>query len=173
MIYAGTYSKPFATGTRVGFGVLPEPVFTAVLRIKGNHDFGTSNLVQQLLARALASGRYQKHLGELQQRYARKARTMLAALKKHFPEEVKWQKPAGGLYFWARLPRNVKSGAQSKLFQAALAKNVFYVPGTLCYADDSTRRKPDHEMRISFGSASEENIREGVRRLGTVLQKFV
>ncbi|MGN6641767.1 MAG: PLP-dependent aminotransferase family protein [Verrucomicrobiota bacterium] len=41
VIYAGTYSKPFATGTRVGFGILPEPVFTSVLRIKGNHDFGT------------------------------------------------------------------------------------------------------------------------------------
>ena len=46
----------------MGFGLLPEPVFTAVLRIKGNHDFGSSNLLQQLLARALASGLYQKHL---------------------------------------------------------------------------------------------------------------
>ena len=35
VIYAGTYSKPFATGVRVGFGILPEPLFTAVLRIKG------------------------------------------------------------------------------------------------------------------------------------------
>jgi len=26
VIYAGTYSKPFATGLRVGFGILPEPV---------------------------------------------------------------------------------------------------------------------------------------------------
>jgi len=28
-------------------------------------------------------------------------------------------------------------------------------------------------MRISFGSASEENIREGIARLGVVLKKFV
>ena len=55
VIYAGTYSKPFATGVRVGFGILPEPVYTAVLRIKGNHDFGTANLLQHLLARALAT----------------------------------------------------------------------------------------------------------------------
>ncbi|MGH7976553.1 MAG: hypothetical protein ACREDS_13705 [Limisphaerales bacterium] len=33
--------------------------------------------------------------------------------------------------------------------------------------------KPDNEMRISFGSASEENIREGIKRLGNVLKKFV
>jgi DNA-binding transcriptional MocR family regulator len=173
VIYAGTFSKPFATGTRVGFGFLPEPVFAAVLRIKGNHDFGTSNLLQQLLARALASGRYQKHLAELQKRYARKAQTMLVALQEHFPAEVQWQEPEGGLYFWARLPRGMKSGTKSKLFQAVLAKDVLYVPGLLCYAEDSTRRKPDNEMRISFGSASEGNICDGIKRLGGVLTKLL
>jgi DNA-binding transcriptional MocR family regulator len=35
------------------------------------------------------------------------------------------------------------------------------------------RRKPNHEMRISFGNASEADIREGIRRLGKVLRKFV
>ncbi len=50
VIYTGTYSKPYAPGARVGFGILPEPIFTTVQRIKGNHDFGTANLLQQLLA---------------------------------------------------------------------------------------------------------------------------
>jgi len=49
---------------------------------------------------------------------------------------------------------------------------VLYVPGELCYAEDSFRHKPDNEMRISFGSASEKNIREGIKRLGKVLKKF-
>src|SRR4029077_14448487 len=154
------------------FGILPEPLFRTVLRLKGNHDFGTSNLLQQLLAGALSSGRYRKHLGELQQRYARKAGVMLKALREHFPSTVEWWEPAGGLYFWARLPRSVASGAKSKLFKRALAKNVLYVPGELCYAEDSTRRKPNHEMRISFGSASEKDIREGIKRLGAALREL-
>jgi DNA-binding transcriptional MocR family regulator len=41
------------------------------------------------------------------------------------------------------------------------------------YADDPSRARPDHEMRISFGSASGENIRKGIARLGKVLKKFV
>ena len=173
VIYTGTYSKPFATGVRVGFGVLPEPVFTAVERIKGNHDFGTANLLQQILARAIVSGRYDRHGAVLRKRYAHKARAMRAALEKHFPPEVKWDLPGGGLYFWARLPSGMKSGVKSKVFRAALANDVLYVPGILCYADDPTRRKPDNEMRISFGSASEENIREGIKRLGKVLRKMI
>jgi DNA-binding transcriptional MocR family regulator len=51
--------------------------------------------------------------------------------------------------------------------------DVLYVPGELCYAADPSRRQPDHEMRISFGSASAANIREGIRRLGTVLKKIL
>jgi len=173
VILAGTYSKPFATGARVGFGFLPEPVFTAVTRIKGNHDFGTSNLLQLLLARALGSGRYDRHLQVVQARYAHKARVMRRALAAHFPEGVECWEPTGGLYFWARLPGRLPSGTASKLFQAALAHNVLYVPGELCYAHDSTRRKPNHEMRLSFGGATEANIREGIKRLGAVLREMM
>ena len=169
VIYAGTYSKPFAPGTRVGFGLMPEPLLTTVLRIKGNHDFGSSSLLQQLLARALASGLYQKHLAVLRKRYAHKARLMRAALKRHFPAKVEWREPSGGLYFWARLPQRLKSGIASKVFQTALAKNVLYVPGELCYAADPTRRRPNHEMRLSFGGATETNVRKGIARLGAVL----
>lgn len=173
VIYAGTFTKPFATGARVGYGVLPEPVFTAVKHIKGNHDFGTANLLQQLFVRALASGLYGRQVARLQKRYAHKARVMKLAIKKHFPPAVEWWEPEGGLYFWARLPHGLSSGVKSKVFSTALKNDVLYVPGEICYADDAARRKPNHEMRISFGSASEDNIRKGIARLGKVLRKIL
>jgi 2-aminoadipate transaminase len=173
VIYAGTYSKPFATGTRVGFGLLPEPLLTTVLRIKGNHDFGSSNLLQQLLARAISSGRYEKHLGALRHRYARKARVMAEAMRAHFPPGVEWQTPEGGLYYWVRLPRRLKSSAKSPLFQAALSREVLYVPGQLCYAEDPARRRPDHEMRLSFGAAGEKSLVAGIERLGGALHQLL
>jgi 2-aminoadipate transaminase len=126
-----------------------------------------------LLAHALASGRYDRHQGELRRRYARKADVMAAALRKHFPPEVEWSMPEGGLYFWARLPGAAKAGTKSKLFQAALRSNVLYVPGELCYAEDPTRRKPAHEMRISFGSSTEQDIHRGIERLGRALRKVL
>ncbi len=173
VIYTGTYSKPYAPGARIGFGLLPEPLFTSVQRIKGNHDFGSANLLQQLLAGALASGLYEKHVAKIEKRYGQKARVMKQALAEHFPPNVEIWESGGGLYFWARLPRNVSAGVKSKVFQTALKNDVLYVPGELCYADDPARAKPDNEMRISFGSASEENIREGIKRLGKVLREFL
>ena len=173
VIYTGTYSKPYAPGARVGFGILPEPLFTTIQRIKGNHDFGTANLLQQLLASALVSGLYDKHVAKVQKNYARKARVMKSALAEHFPANVEIWESGGGLYFWARLPQGISAGVKSKVFQAALKADVLYVPGELCYADDPSRAKPDNELRISFGSANEENIRKGIARLGKVLKKFI
>jgi len=173
VIYAGTYSKPFATGVRVGFGILPEPLYTAVLRIKGNHDFGTANLLQHLLARALATGAYDRHVAGIRKNYARKARVMQRALAEHFPANVEIWEPGGGLYFWARLPKAISAGMKSKVFQAALENDVLYVPGELCYAEDGWRRRPANEMRLSFGHASAANIRAGIARLGQVLKQFV
>jgi len=43
------------------------------------------------------------------------------------------------------------------------------VPGALCYADDPARRKPDHELRLSFGGADEPKLEAGITRLGRVL----
>jgi 2-aminoadipate transaminase len=169
VIYAGTFSKPFATGARVGFGVMPERLLRVVLRVKGNHDFGTSNLLQQLHKRALATCRYDSHLQVLRRRYAHKAAVMTRAMRVAFPPDVQWLEPRGGLYAWARLPPSIRSGFGSKLFRAALDRQVLYVPGQNCYAEDPTRTRPDHELRLSFGGASVRDIREGIRRLGATL----
>lgn len=169
VIYAGTYSKPFATGVRIGYVSLPEPLLTVVKRIKGNHDFGTSNLLQQVVLHALESGLYERHLPAMRQRYRKKAAVMKGALKEHFPAAVSWREPAGGMYFWAKLPKKISTGVQSPLFRQSYKRNVLYVPGAFCYAPDVTRRPAQNEMRLSFGSASEMEIEEGIRKLGQVI----
>lgn len=173
VVYTSTFSKPFATGVRVGFGLLPEPLLTAALRVKGNHDFGTANFLQQILSQALADGTYEAQVAKLRRRYARKARAMTRACEAHFPDGVQWENPTGGLYVWARLPAKVRSGLKSALFEAALRHKVLYVPGNLCYCEDSTRRKPNRELRLSYGNASLKEIEEGIARLGRALKKVL
>ena len=173
VVYTSTFSKPFATGVRVGFGLLPEPLLTAALRVKGNHDFGTANFLQQILTQALANGSYETQVARLRRRYARKAKAMTQACAAHFPDAAQWANPTGGLYVWARLPAKVRSGLKSALFEAALRHKVLYVPGSLCYCDDTTRRKPNRELRLSYGNASLKEIEEGIARLGRALKKVL
>ena len=171
VIYSGTYSKPFATGVRVGFGFLPEPLRSVVMRIKGNHDFGTSNLLQSVLEEALNSKLYHQHVAQLQSRYQKKAKHMLQCIKRHFPEEITWTQPQGGLYFWVKAPKHISTGPHSPLFKNALKERVLYVPGVYTFADDLDEKKYDNAMRISFGNASLKDIQLGIERLGHALAK--
>lgn len=173
VIYAGTYSKPFATGVRIGFGLLPEPVRTAVLRVKGNHDFGTSNFLQSILARAIASGVYDTHLEVVRRRYREKAGLMLQAMRSLFPPSVHWREPRGGMYIWVTLPKTIKTGMHSDFFASALKHEVLYVPGEICYASDPTRPRPNNEMRLSYGNATPEEIEKGISRLARVIAERV
>jgi hypothetical protein len=75
--------------------------------------------------------------------------------------------------FLGAIAGKISTGVKSKVFQTALKNDVLYVPGELCYADDPSRAKPNNEMHISFAARSEENMREGIRRLGKVLRKFL
>jgi DNA-binding transcriptional MocR family regulator len=105
----------------------------------------------------------------VQRCYRAKAKAMTDAIGEHLPESVQWEQPEGGLNVWAAWPRKVNTGMKSRFFKQVLDRNVLYVPGGLCYVDDPTRAKPSHEMRLSFGAATEADIREGIRRLGQAI----
>jgi DNA-binding transcriptional MocR family regulator len=70
------------------------------------------------------------------------------------------------------LPKGQVSGVKSKLFRKGLARDVLYVPGELCHADDPSRRKPNRDMRISFGGAAEADIAVGIARLGSIMRRL-
>ncbi len=168
--YSNTYTKPFATGIKVGYGVLPRSLMRHVLRSKGNHDFGSANFNQCLIARALRTGVYDQHLPKTHAGYRRRKELMGGALRKYFPSSAKWQEANGGLYFWPELPAQHDTSRDGAIFRAALDAGVLYVPGDLCFANSPLRPRPKNCMRLSFGGTPSSQIEEGIKRLGTVLR---
>lgn len=168
--YSNTYTKPFATGIKVGYGVLPRSLMRHVLRSKGNHDFGSANFNQCLIARALRTGVYDQHLPKMHAGYRRRKELMGGALRKYFPSSAKWQEANGGLYFWPELPAQHDTSRDGAIFRAALDAGVLYVPGDLCFANSPLRPRPKNCMRLSFGGTPSSQIEEGIKRLGTVLR---
>jgi 2-aminoadipate transaminase len=162
--YTNTLTKPFATGIKLGFGLLPAPLMRAVLRSKGNHDFGTSNYLQTILARALAEGEYDRRLPKIAAAYRRKRDVMVAQLRSRLPA-AQYEIPRGGLYIWARLPARIKTGVKSRLFRRALDAGVLYVPGEMCFAG----KAPQNCLRLSFGAARIAEIKKGIRLLANAL----
>ena len=95
---------------------------------------------------------------------------MQKCIQRSFPAEIEWAGPEGGLYFWAKAPKNISTGPRSPLFKKALKERVMYVPGAYTYAKDLNTHDCDNAMRISFGNASLRDIREGIERLGSALK---
>jgi 2-aminoadipate transaminase len=159
-----TFSKPCAPGLKTGYGFLPRDLVGPLLRLKGNHDFGSNNLTQHLVHRLLETGAYDRHVTQLCAVYRRKRDALLAALAEQFAAwpEVRWTLPDGGLYVWLRFPPEVCTGPASPLMQAALQQGVLYVPGRFCYQGDE---RCDREARLSFGTVPLERIGEAVSRL--------
>lgn len=164
-----TFSKPFAPGLKTGYGLLPTDLIDPVRLAKGGRDFGSANLCQHLLLRAMKQGVYHEHVGKLRLAYAQKRDAMLDALEKYMPEGVTWTRPTGGLYVWLTLPAEVDTGRTGPLFAAKLRHGVLAVPGEYCYPDDPTRAIPRHHLRLTFGIATIQQIEEGVARLGKAL----
>jgi 2-aminoadipate transaminase len=168
---AMTFSKPCSPGLKTGYGLLPSDLVDPVLRLKGNHDFGSNNLTQHLLFKLLECGAYDRHVEVLREVYRGKRDTMLDALRDafgdsgHSANETRWTHPHGGLYVWLAFPDGVDTGPRGPLMKAALHEGVLYVPGSFCYVNGENGPIPTSEARLSFGVAAPEQLREGILRL--------
>lgn len=173
VIYAGTFSKSYSPGMRVGWGLLPPALVEPVLAQKGNIDFGAPNLNQHVMAAVLEQGLFEAHVEALREAYREKAVVMLAALDAALGPlpGVHWVHPRGGLYVWIRLPPAIDAGLEGPLFAAAVDEGVLYVPGDACYPDRA--RAPRNMLRLSFGSPSGETIRRGVAALGRAVARVL
>jgi 2-aminoadipate transaminase len=170
VILARTFSKTFSPGLKVGYGVLPETLVEPVLRLKGNHDFGSANFNQVIVERVLADGGYERQVETLVARYRRKRDVMLEALEEHLGgvEGVHWTHPKGGLYVWLTVPEGLDTGLEGHLFQRAMAEGVLYVPGAYAFSE-ATGPLPRNHARLCFGVPEEADLAEGVRRLAVAL----
>jgi 2-aminoadipate transaminase len=169
VILTMTFSKPVAPGLKTGYGVLPRDLVAPLLRFKGNHDFGSSNLNQHLLDRLMGSGAYSRHVGRLAEVYRTKRNVLVEALAAEFPAGVlgvSWTHPSGGLYVWLRCPPEIETGPGSPFMQAAMEQGVLYVPGAFCYVKDEQDSLPNNEARLCYATANAAQLREAVRRLG-------
>jgi len=99
--------------------------------------------------------------------YRERRDAMLAALERHFPEEVRWTRPEGGLFLWATLPEGLDA---QEILNIALEKGkVAFIPGGPFFPDEPQ----PNTMRLNFSYTSPERIEEGIARLGRVLEGVV
>jgi len=162
-LYLGTYTKPFATGLKIGYGYCTHAGWREkILCIKGHQDFGSAHFTQAIIERVLDSGLYGAHLSGIQKHYARKADMLDSALREGGLDAAGWEwaAPKGGLIFWLRAPKGTDLRMEGEFCQRCIEEGVLYVPGDLCFPDGM----PWHCARLSSGALPEAKLREAAQR---------
>jgi 2-aminoadipate transaminase len=173
VIHAGTFSKSYSPGIRVGWGVLPPDLVEPLCNQKGNLDFGSPNFAQHLMHAVIDEGNFDSHVRTLRESYRVKLRAMLESADAHLAgiPGVKWLIPQGGLYLWLTLPEGVDTGPRGTLFDRATRAGVLYVPGEYCYPAEGPRQT--NTIRLSFGVQPAEKIRQGMAALAEAIGQSI
>jgi 2-aminoadipate transaminase len=161
VLQAGTFSKIFAPGFRMGWAAGPAQVITRLAVAKQNSDQCAGALGQRMFEEYGRGGHLAAQLVASRELYARRAVLTTAALAAHLPEGSVWTAPQGGFYVWLTLPGGVDTVALSA---AARQRQVAYVPGRPFYPGDGGTS----QIRLSYSRVADDLIDEGIGRIAAV-----
>ncbi|MEO6866410.1 MAG: PLP-dependent aminotransferase family protein, partial [Gaiellales bacterium] len=131
--YLGTFSKIFSPGVRVGWVEAPKPILARLNLMKQAADLCSSTLSQMLVTSFFTRDEgqaWRAWVTRLNGIYVERRDAMVAAIHEHFPSEVRFTTPQGGLFLWATLPSAIDT---TDLLARALERDVAFVPGAGAY----------------------------------------
>ncbi len=138
VLQAGTFSKIFCPGTRLGWAVGPAALIAQLASAKGGTDQCAGALGQRLVEEYGRAGHFGRRLPHARALYESHWVALSAALERHMPEGVAWSEPTGGMFTWLRMPEGLDARA---LRPAATEAGVAYVPGAPFYVDERRRER--------------------------------
>nr|WP_067628151.1 PLP-dependent aminotransferase family protein [Actinomadura latina] len=166
VLYLGSFSKTIASGLRVGWVLAPHAVRAKLVLAAESAILCPSNFSQLAVREYLATQPWREQIKGFRELYRARRDAMLESLDQLMPEGCTWTRPAGGFFVWLTLPEGLDAKAMAP---RAIAERVAYVPGTGFYADGTGHR----HMRLSYCFPEPHRIREGIRRLATVVEKEI
>jgi len=164
-IYLGSFSKVLAPGLRLGFMVAPKAIFPKLLQAKQAADLHSPSFNQRMVHEVMKDGFLSRHVPTIRALYKRQCDAMVAALQREMKGlSVEFDKPAGGMFLWLRLPEGIDTVA---LLPKAVERNVAFVPGAPFYAGQGDPRT----LRLSFVTASVDQIDTAIAALAEVVRE--
>lgn len=167
IFYVGSFSKILAPALRLGWMIVPEALIPKMTVIKEAGDLESSALTQRAVAAYIDAGHLPQHLACLRRAYGERLEAMLSALRRHFPDEVAWTTPRGGMFIWVTLPEGMDAGELLPI--AVEEEQVAFIPGQAFALPGVDARR---YMRLNFSNCCVEDIDIGMAKLARVIQRF-
>jgi len=161
VVYLGSFSKTLAPGFRVGWALAPHGIREKLVLASESAILSPSSFTQLIISEYLNTADWKGQIDTFRGVYRERRDAMLSALNDYLPR-LSWTVPHGGFYVWVTLPPNIDS---KSMLPRAVKELVAYTPGTAFYADGGGRSA----LRLAFCYPPPDFLREGVRRLSTVI----
>ena len=91
---------------------------------------------------------------------------MIDCMDKHFSDKVKYERPEGGLFIWATLPKG--SNMTEFCTEAVRDYKIAVVPGTAFMINESDKTD---SFRLNFSTPANEQIIKGIEILGNMTKE--
>ena len=165
-LFAGSFSKILAPGTRVGWCIGPAALIRTMAVFKQGVDTSTSIVAQALVWKYCSSGALDAFLPKIIDNYRRKRDLMEAALRKYMPAgEAEWTTPHGGFFYWITTP-HVNA---AELFKKCVERKVAFVVGEPFYPNGGG----EHSFRMCFTFATPEQMDTGIKALAEAVKELL
>ena len=167
VIYCSSFSKILSAGMRVGFIIAPSEITTKMVVAKQVEDVHTNLFFQMLCHKYMTTCDLDAHIAKINDLYRRKCNLMLECIDKYIPaDKVTFTRPEGGLFIWGTV-KNCEDA--SFVVKKAIEKKVAVVPGSAFNCDTEA---PSNSFRLNYSTPSDEQIVEGIKRLGEVFTEL-
>jgi DNA-binding transcriptional MocR family regulator len=165
VIYLGTFSKALFPGLRIGWITADKECIDRLTSIKRFSDLTSGNLVQIVMHEFLKKGYYDLQLKRLHRIFRKRMQRALRSMEECFPRTVRWTRPTGGYTIWVKTPKSMN---ETQLHEFMSKYGIIVSPGNYYFP----QKKSSEYFRISIASANEEEIQEGITRLGKALHRL-
>ena len=167
LAHCGSLSKVLSPGLRIGWLIANAELLAKAVMCKQFSDAHTSTFAQATAAQYLLAGHMPGTLAKVRKVYASRAKAMMDALRTELGDAVEFTEPQGGLFLWVKLTgKNGKLADANVLAKKAIEEGVAFVPGAPFFSQNPNVST----LRLSFATADEDKIREGVARLAKAMQ---
>lgn len=169
IIHINTFTKTLGPGLRLGWLVVPNWLKSDISALRSRQDSHSSTLVQSIVAEALTSDEtlFDATLDKARATYGNRAQILATAIEVETQGGLEVQIPDGGLFLWPRIASDRIDPA--KLSESAKSHGVDYQQGAFFPSGPGTDAA--RHLRLSFGHVSEENLKEGARRIGLAFKE--
>lgn len=164
VIYISTFSKILSPGFRLAWTIASPELTRKMVICKQALDLCTNTFTQYIASEFIRRGSLDLHIMKICEMYKPKRDIMMNAMEKYFPKGYICYKPKGGMFAWVTLPEGIDTEI---MFLDAIKQKVAYVHGKAFHVDGSGERS----MRLNFSYSSNEQIDEGMKRLGKVIER--